>query len=96
MTQPQDYGTAFPNSRKIYIEGSDGVRVPMREISLSGNEPPLRVPDTSGPAGYDPRDGLPPVRDRWIQARDAAGTPIGMRLKLAVARGVRASRAEAV
>ena len=72
MTQPQDYGTAFPNSRKIYVEGSDGVRVPMREISLSGDEPPLRVPDTSGPAGCNPRDGLPPVRDRWIQARDVA------------------------
>jgi phosphomethylpyrimidine synthase len=70
MTQPQDYGTAFPNSRKIYVEGSDGIRVPMRQISLSGTEPPLMVPDTSGPAGYDPRDGLPPVRDQWIQARD--------------------------
>ena len=70
MTQPQDYGTAFPNSRKIYVEGSDGIRVPMREISLSGDEPPLRVPDTSGPAGCDPRKGLPAVRDRWIRARD--------------------------
>ena len=74
MTHPQDYGTAFPNSRKIYLEGSEGVRVPLREISLSGDEPPLRVPDTSGPAGCDATEGLPPLRDRWIQARDVERT----------------------
>jgi hypothetical protein len=31
-----DYGDAFPNSRKVYVEGRHGVRVPLREISLSG------------------------------------------------------------
>ena len=65
----QDYGSAFPNSRKVYIEGTRGVRVPMREISLGGNEPPLRVPDTSGPRGSDPRTGLPPIRRPWIGSR---------------------------
>ena len=44
-----DYGAAFPNSTKVYIEGTRGVRVPMREIGLSGGEPPFRVYDTSGP-----------------------------------------------
>ena len=66
----QDYGSAFPNSRKVYIEGDRGVRVPMREISLSGGEPPLRVPDTSGPQDVDPRDGLPPIRSAWIGERN--------------------------
>ena len=74
MTRPQDYGTAFPNSRKVYLEGSRGVRVPMREISLSGGEPPLRVSDMSGPAGYDPREGLPLVRSEWIRERDVERT----------------------
>ena len=45
------------------------VRVPMREIALSGGEPPLRVYDTSGPQGHDVREGLPPLRAPWIAAR---------------------------
>jgi phosphomethylpyrimidine synthase len=64
-----DYGEAFPASRKVYVEGRHGVRVPMREISLSGGEPPLRVYDTSGPLGGDVRQGLPPLRAEWIRAR---------------------------
>jgi phosphomethylpyrimidine synthase len=59
---------AFPNSRKVYEEGPQ-VRVPMREITLSGGEPPLRVYDTSGPQGHDVRHGLPPLRRGWILAR---------------------------
>ena len=50
---------SFPNSTKVYVEGPRGVRVPMREIALSGGEPPLRVYDTSGPYGMDARQGLP-------------------------------------
>ena len=65
-----DYGTAFPNSHKVYLEGSRGIRVPMREIGLSGDQPAIQVPDTSGQAGNDPREGLPRVREEWIQARD--------------------------
>jgi phosphomethylpyrimidine synthase len=64
-----DYGTHFPASRKVYAEGRHGIRVPMREISLSGGEPPLRVYDTSGPRGVDVREGLPRLRDAWIRAR---------------------------
>ena len=43
--------------------------VPMREIALSGGEPPLRVYDTSGPQGCDVREGLPRLRHEWIQGR---------------------------
>ncbi|HEY3118811.1 MAG TPA: phosphomethylpyrimidine synthase ThiC, partial [Chloroflexota bacterium] len=42
----------------------------MREIALSGGEPPLRVYDTSGPQGFDVRRGLPSLRGEWIRARD--------------------------
>ena len=80
------FGEAFVNSRKVLVEG-DRVRVPMREIALSGGEPPLRVYDTSGPHGCDVREGLPPLRDPWITGRAGMGgvaTPVA-----AGARGVR-------
>lgn len=64
-----DYGAAFPNSRKVFVEGAHGIRVPFREIALSGGELPLRVYDTSGPRGHDVRCGLPALRHNWIQAR---------------------------
>jgi phosphomethylpyrimidine synthase len=64
-----DFSSAFPNSRKVYVEGARGVRVPMREIALSGGELPLRVYDASGPQGVDVRDGLPQLRREWILAR---------------------------
>ncbi|EEO28445.1 phosphomethylpyrimidine synthase ThiC [Oxalobacter paraformigenes] len=74
----------FPNSRKIYVQGSrPDIRVPMREITLSdtpvmfGSEknPPIYVYDTSGPytdpdAKIDIRSGLPPIRTPWILERD--------------------------
>ncbi|MFQ6022002.1 MAG: phosphomethylpyrimidine synthase ThiC [Acidiferrobacterales bacterium] len=73
----------FPNSRKIYIQGSrPDMRVPMREISQadthtqSGTEknPPIWVYDTSGPytdpaAQVDVRKGLPTLRETWIEER---------------------------
>jgi phosphomethylpyrimidine synthase len=64
-----DYGSAFPNSTKVHVEGGHGIRVPFRQIGLSGGEPPLRVYDTSGPRGHDIREGLPPLREQWIRAR---------------------------
>ncbi len=73
----------FPNSRKIYIDGSrPDLRVPMREISLADTHasggveknPPIYVYDTSGPytdpaARIDLREGLPPLREAWIEER---------------------------
>jgi len=64
------YGEAFPRSTKVYLEGSRGVRVPVREIALSDGEPPLQVYDTSGPDGFDVHEGLPPLRRPWILARN--------------------------
>ncbi|MDX8412617.1 MAG: phosphomethylpyrimidine synthase ThiC [Mariprofundales bacterium] len=74
----------FPASRKIYIHGSrHDIRVPMREISLSATQSsdgeeenaPQLVYDTSGPysdpeATIDLEQGLPPIRQPWISARD--------------------------
>jgi phosphomethylpyrimidine synthase len=62
-------------SRKIYLTGSrPEIRVPMREIVLSGGAPPLRLYDTSGPytdphAHTDIKRGLPPLRLPWVRGR---------------------------
>ncbi|HEY3101696.1 MAG TPA: phosphomethylpyrimidine synthase ThiC, partial [Methylomirabilota bacterium] len=62
-------------SRKIYLTGSrPDVRVPMREISLSGGEPPLVLYDTSGAytdadTHTDIKRGLPPLRLPWVLGR---------------------------
>ena len=80
MTQP------FPASRKVYAEGTMlGVRVPMREISLTPTRmangsgpspnPSVTVYDTSGPytdlsEKIDIRAGLTPTRRTWILSRN--------------------------
>jgi phosphomethylpyrimidine synthase len=74
--------TPFPGSRKIYVQG-ERVSVAMREIEqhltrLPGGatetNPPVRVYDTSGPytdpeTPTDIRQGLPALRERWIENR---------------------------
>src|SRR3954469_1813376 len=86
-----EYATAFPNSSKVYEEHSAPLtpggpaatlRVPMREVSLSGGEPPLRLYDTSGPQGHDVRGGLPKLRAEWIAARRRTGA-VGTQLSYA-------------
>ncbi len=78
--------TNFPNSTRIYVEGSihTNIKVPMREIRVSDTEHPngriekneaVRVYDCSGPWG-DPAftgnvtEGLPALRRDWILARE--------------------------
>src|SRR6478752_10421126 len=63
-------------SRKIYVEGRDGVRVAMRAVDLepSSGEPPVVLYDTSGPytdpqARIDIMAGLPELRAQWIRGR---------------------------
>jgi phosphomethylpyrimidine synthase len=77
-----DFATAYPNSRKVHEERAarltpDGpettLRVPVREVTLSGGEPPVRLYDTSGPQGHDVRAGLPKLRQPWIEARRSTG-----------------------
>src|ERR671924_646649 len=62
-------------SRKIYLTGPrPDIRVPMREIALSGGGPPLVLYDTSGPytdadAHTDIKRGLPALRLPWVLGR---------------------------
>jgi phosphomethylpyrimidine synthase len=70
-------------SRKVYIEGPGGIRVPMREVALGvtrsvtgrvEENSPVRIYDTSGPytdpgIHIDLRQGLPELRKPWILAR---------------------------
>jgi phosphomethylpyrimidine synthase len=65
-----DVDQAFPRSRKIYVDGPQGVRVPMREIALADGENVLAVYDPSGPRGFSVDTGLPPTRLLWIRGRD--------------------------
>ena len=90
----------LPNSRKVYVQGSrPDIRVPMREISQSDTpasfgaekNPPVFVYDTSGPytdphAHIDIRDGLAPLRARWIEERGDSETLAGPTSKFGVAR----------
>src|SRR5438105_15189818 len=64
-----EFGQAFPKSTKVYVDGAQHVSVPMREIALTGGEPPLRVYDTSGPQGHDVARGLPKLREPWVATR---------------------------
>ncbi len=73
----------LPGSRKVYVAGPHGMRVPFREIALSPTRgmrgeteihPPFRAYDTSGPytdpaAEIDLYRGLPELRRPWILAR---------------------------
>jgi len=76
--------TPFPNSRKVYIDGTlFPLKVSMREITLHPtrlsngqveHNPPVTVYDTSGPytdehMDTDVRRGLPRIRESWIQDR---------------------------
>jgi len=73
----------FPNSEKVYIQGSrPDLQVPFRRISQDDTpsqmgaerNPPIYVYDTSGPytdpsIKIDIRAGLSPLRARWIEER---------------------------
>src|SRR5882762_201717 len=71
-----EFTAAFPNSRKTFVAGAQGVQVPVREIALSGGEPPLCVYDTSGPQGHDVKTGLPKLRERWVSSRTGCVTQL--------------------
>ena len=80
----KDLTRILPASQKIYIQGSrTDIQVPFREISLTetptglGGEynPPVMVYDTSGVytdpnVKIDLNQGLPNVRESWIEERD--------------------------
>src|SRR3990172_3929743 len=59
-------------SRKVYVADGD-LRVPFREVTLGGDQPPVRLYDTSGPQGHAVTDGIPAQRGPWIARRRARG-----------------------
>jgi phosphomethylpyrimidine synthase len=67
-------GTAFPGSRKTYLQGSrPDLQVPMREVELTTGDRVVLY-DTSGPytdptLRTDVRLGLPRLRSGWIEER---------------------------
>jgi len=69
---PTTLEAAFPNSRLVFLDGLRGVRVPMREIALSGGEPAFRVYYSGGPEGHEVEQGLPALRLPWILERNVA------------------------
>src|SRR6187397_3227610 len=74
-----DFDRAYPNSTKVHVEGPHGVRVPVREISLSHGEPAVQVYDSSGPRVTDLEAGLPALREPWIVKRGDVETREGRR-----------------
>ncbi|MCC7008687.1 MAG: phosphomethylpyrimidine synthase ThiC [Acidobacteria bacterium] len=65
----EDFDRAFPASRKVYVDGPQGVHVPMREIQLEQGRRTMRVYDASGPRGFGHQTGLPATRLPWIRGR---------------------------
>jgi len=64
---------AKDNARKVYLEGSNGVRVGMKEVELQNGDKVILY-DTAGIYGddhynIDIKSGLPGVRQAWIDER---------------------------
>jgi len=75
--QPQVTTGPIQGSRKVYLEGVDEIRVPVRRVGLTNGEH-HDVYDTSGPytdaaAVIDLRAGLPALRAPWIAEREPIG-----------------------
>jgi phosphomethylpyrimidine synthase len=92
----ESYESVYPSSRKVYVQ-VDGLRVPVREVTLSGGEPPVRLYDTSGPQGRDPREGLPRTREDWIRGREDVeelprSAPVSAEQRAAVPEAIRRER----
>ncbi|KAG5187996.1 ThiC family-domain-containing protein [Tribonema minus] len=76
-----DFGVAYPSSTKeyqevIHEETGTLLRVPFRRIHLTDPDPGcshIDVYDTSGPLGYDPKYGLPKLREAWVKRREERG-----------------------
>jgi phosphomethylpyrimidine synthase len=62
----------FPASVRAFK--SDGVvNVPIRQITLGDGEAPIELYDTSGPRGADVHEGLPKLRQPWLDGRASDG-----------------------
>lgn len=80
----EDALESFENSKKVYIEGTTpDIKVPFREITISDTpsefgaekNAPVLTYDTSGPytdpkSKIDIKNGLVPLRNKWIEDRE--------------------------
>lgn len=81
--EPFSFEEAFPRSTKEYKyvahkESGHGLKVPFRRIHLDDPDEGcghLDVYDTSGPQGFHPREGIPRIREKWIERREANRKP---------------------
>ena len=65
-----DFPDAFPASTRVFRTDGE-IQVPFRRIALSAGEPAVEVYDTSGPRGVAGGQGLPELRQPWIDRRAA-------------------------
>jgi phosphomethylpyrimidine synthase len=74
MQKPENTSTAQPDfPASVRAHKTDGiVAVPVRRVSVGGGEEPVEIYDTSGPQGADPSQGLPGLRQPWIDERGSA------------------------
>jgi phosphomethylpyrimidine synthase len=71
---PQITTGPIEGSRKVYLDGPDGLRIPVRRVELTNGEH-FDLYDTSGPytdpdAVVDVRAGLPKLRQPWVEERE--------------------------
>ncbi|RKZ11764.1 phosphomethylpyrimidine synthase [bacterium] len=64
----------YRTHRKVYVE-KYGLRIPMREVELGGDEAPVRLYDCSGPQVSSPTEGLPHLRKDWVAGRSGDRRP---------------------
>ncbi|HEX7501461.1 MAG TPA: phosphomethylpyrimidine synthase ThiC [Polyangia bacterium] len=65
-----DFPDGFPASTRVFRTDGE-IQVPFRHIALSAGEPAVEVYDTSGPRGVAGGQGLPKLRQPWIDRRAA-------------------------
>ena len=81
MTTESDFNQHV-RGRRVFVEGSrTDLRIPFREVALGalsgdGVLAPLRLYDTAGP-GSVPEEGLPALREVWIEERTDTETYSG-------------------
>ncbi|GJD10877.1 Phosphomethylpyrimidine synthase, chloroplastic [Galdieria sulphuraria] len=75
-TEPQRAETPKTNEPGSDAETGETLWIPFRRIHLSGGEPPFDTYDTSGPQNISPYEGLPKLRKRWIERREARSDPV--------------------
>ncbi len=65
---------SFASQEVVHEVTGEVLKVPFRRVKLSDPDPGcghLDLYDTSGPLGHSPQDGIPKLRAKWIERREA-------------------------